>query len=108
MTLQQLKYVITLAEVGTITEEEQWAKLKLVKEVAEEVWQDANTSFAGKSTRYSIFFDDKIHLLVGETNKGWYNIHIAIDNSKAKCKDLETIQYGERIGTGKKGCGNDI
>ena len=42
-------------------------------------------------------FDDKIHLLVGETNKGWYNIHIAIDNSKAKCKDLETIQYGERI-----------
>lgn len=60
-------------------------------------WQDANTSFAGKSTRYSIFFDDKIHLLVGETNKGWYNIHIAIDNSKAKCKDLETIQYGERI-----------
>lgn len=80
-----------------LTEEEQWAKLKLVKEVAEEVWQDANTSFAGKSTRYSIFFDDKIHLLVGETNKGWYNIHIAIDNSKAKCKDLETIQYGERI-----------
>ena len=53
-----------------LTEEEQWAKLKLVKEVAEEVWQDANTSFAGKSTRYSIFFDDKIHLLVGETNKG--------------------------------------
>ena len=39
-----------------LTEEEQWAKLKLVKEVAEEVWQDANTSFAGKSTRYSIFF----------------------------------------------------
>ena len=41
MTLQQLKYVITVAEVGTITEEEQWAKLKLVKEVAEEVCQDA-------------------------------------------------------------------
>ena len=41
MTLQQLKYVITVAVVGTITEEEQWAKLKLVKEVAEEVWQDA-------------------------------------------------------------------
>ena len=72
-------------------------RAQLVKEVAEEVWQDANTSFAGKSTRYSIFFDDKIHLLVGETNKGWYNIHIAIDNSKAKCKDSETIQYGERI-----------
>lgn len=41
MILQQLKYVITVAEVGKITEEEQWAKLKLVKEVAEEVWQDA-------------------------------------------------------------------
>ena len=41
MILQQLKYVITVAEVGTITEEEQRAKLKLVKEVAEEVWQDA-------------------------------------------------------------------
>lgn len=41
MILKQLKYVITVAEVGTITEEEQWAKLKLVKEVAEEVWQDA-------------------------------------------------------------------
>lgn len=42
-----------------LTEEEQWAKLKLVKEVAEEVWQDANTSFAGKSTRYSIFLTTK-------------------------------------------------
>ena len=41
MILQQLKYVITVVEVGTITEEEQWAKLKLVKEIAEEVWKDA-------------------------------------------------------------------
>lgn len=53
--------------------------------------------FCRKKHKIQYIFDDKIHLLVGETNKGWYNIHIAIDNSKAKCKDLETIQYGERI-----------
>ena len=40
MTLQQLKYVITVAEVGTITEEEQWAKLKLLGS-GRRVWQDA-------------------------------------------------------------------
>ena len=29
-------------EIGNkLTEEEQWAKLKLVKEIAEEVWKDA-------------------------------------------------------------------
>lgn len=69
MTLQQLKYVVTVAGTGTVTEaakyipldrlclspqcgfasceignklteEEQWAKLRLVKEIAEEVWKD--------------------------------------------------------------------
>ena len=69
MTLQQLKYVVTVAETGNVTEaakyipldrlclspqcgfasceignklteEEQWAKLRLVKEIAEEVWKD--------------------------------------------------------------------
>ena len=67
MTLQQLTYLVTVAECGNITEaatyvpldrlclspqcgfasceignklteEQQWAKLKLVKEIAEEVW----------------------------------------------------------------------
>ena len=38
MTLQQLNYLVTVADCGNITEEEQWAKLKLVKEIAEEVW----------------------------------------------------------------------
>lgn len=71
MTLQQLKYIITVAEIGNITEaaeyvpldrlylstpcgfasceignklteEEQWAKLRLVKEIAEEVWGTEN------------------------------------------------------------------
>ena len=35
-------------EIGNkLTEEEQWAKLKLVKEIAEEVWKDAKNMYAG-------------------------------------------------------------
>ena len=45
-------------EIGNkLTEEEQWAKLALVKEIAEEVWKDIRkqrpTEAAGKSDRKS-------------------------------------------------------
>lgn len=39
MTLQQLKYIITTAEKNKLTDAQQWAKLALVKEIAEEVWK---------------------------------------------------------------------